>query len=71
MLVSAVEDLQTPLTPMAERIAAFGRGSERRRPVMITDPFLRRFFERVPSDIARSFTPAQLDAIKMVFGAST
>lgn len=70
MLVSAVEDFQSALSPMAERIAAFSRSSELRRPVMINDPFLRRFFERVPSDIARSFTPSQLDAIKMVFGAA-
>jgi hypothetical protein len=70
MLVSVVEETHAPATPLAQKVASFTRGSERRRPVMITDPFLRRFFERVPSDIARSFTPNQLDAIKMVFGAA-
>jgi hypothetical protein len=33
------------------------------------DPFLRRFLERVPADIAGSFTPAQLDAVKLAFAA--
>lgn len=33
------------------------------------DPFLQTFFGRVPADVADSFTPAQLDAIKRAFGA--
>lgn len=33
------------------------------------DPFLQTFFGRVPADVAESFTPAQLDAIKRAFGA--
>lgn len=33
------------------------------------DPFFSRFFERVGADAARSFTDAQLDAIKRAFGA--
>jgi hypothetical protein len=33
------------------------------------DPFLRRFLERVPTEVARSFTAAQLEAVKMAFGA--
>lgn len=70
MLVSAVEDFQAPMTAMAEKVAAFTGSSERRHPVAVADPFLRRFFERVPGDIARTFTPSQLNAIKMVFGAS-
>lgn len=66
MLVTAVEDTQPTVTPIAEKVAAFTRTAE----PMSTDPFVRRFFARVPTDIARSFTPVQLDAIKMVFGAS-
>ncbi len=33
------------------------------------DPFLRTFFSRIPKDVAASFTPAQLDAVKLAFGA--
>jgi hypothetical protein len=33
------------------------------------DPFLAKFFARIPADVASSFTPAQLDAVKMAFGA--
>lgn len=33
------------------------------------DPFVARFFHRIPPSIARSFTPAQLAAIKLAFGA--
>ena len=33
------------------------------------DPFLRRFFARIPDDTAASFSDAQLDAIKLCFGA--
>ena len=35
----------------------------------IEDPFHRMFFARIPKDVAASFTPAQLDAIKRAFGA--
>ena len=35
----------------------------------IEDPFHRMFFARIPKDVASSFTPAQLDAIKRAFGA--
>lgn len=33
------------------------------------DPFLERFFERIPPDVAASFTPEQIDAIRLAFGA--
>jgi hypothetical protein len=33
------------------------------------DPFFREFFDRVPEDVAASFTDLQLDAIKLAFGA--
>lgn len=33
------------------------------------DPFFREFFDRVPDDVAASFTDLQLDAIKLAFGA--
>jgi len=33
------------------------------------DPFLLRFFARIPDETAASFTDAQLDAIKLCFGA--
>lgn len=35
----------------------------------IEDLFLRTFFSRIPRDVAASFTPAQLDAVKRAFGA--
>lgn len=35
----------------------------------IEDPFHALFFSRIPSDVARSFSPAQLDAVKRAFGA--
>jgi hypothetical protein len=34
-----------------------------------SDPFLQGFFARVPPEVARSFTPPQLDAIKLAFSA--
>jgi hypothetical protein len=33
------------------------------------DPFIDKFFARIPRDAAESFTPAQLAAIRMAFGA--
>ncbi len=33
------------------------------------DPFIARFFARIPAETAASFTPAQLTAIRMAFGA--
>lgn len=33
------------------------------------DPFVARFFHRIPPSIARTFTPQQLAAIKLAFGA--
>ncbi len=33
------------------------------------DPFQKLFFSRIPEDVAESFTPAQLDAVKLAFGA--
>ena len=35
------------------------------------EPFFREFFDRVPDDVAGSFTDVQLDAIKLAFGART
>ncbi len=35
------------------------------------DPFLRQFFDRVPADVAGTFTDDQLDAVKLAFGART
>lgn len=35
----------------------------------IEDPFLRMFFQRIPREVAASFTPVQLDAVKRAFGA--
>ena len=34
-----------------------------------SDPFFAHFFDRVSSDVGESFNDAQLDAIKLVFGA--
>ncbi len=34
-----------------------------------TDPFVAAFFSRIPAETARTFTDAQLDAVKMAFGA--
>jgi hypothetical protein len=33
------------------------------------DPFIDKFFTRIPREVAASFTPAQLDAVKLAFGA--
>lgn len=33
------------------------------------DPFFATFFSRIPEEVASSFTPEQLDAIKLAFGA--
>ncbi len=33
------------------------------------DPFLEKFFSRIHPSVAQSFTPAQLAAIKLAFGA--
>jgi hypothetical protein len=38
-------------------------------PAHADDPFVARFYRRIPASIARSFTPAQLAAIKLAFGA--
>ena len=35
----------------------------------IEDPFHALFFSRISQDVARSFSPAQLDAVKRAFGA--
>ncbi len=35
----------------------------------IHDAFIERFFKRIPREAAESFTPAQLSAIRMAFGA--
>lgn len=44
-----------------------------RRNVSLTaqpaDPFQKLFFSRIPKDVAESFSPAQLDAVKLAFGA--
>jgi hypothetical protein len=37
----------------------------------INDPFFEQFFARIPKDVALSFSDAQLDAIKLAFGART
>ena len=39
--------------------------------VIEKDPFLRRFYARIPEPMARSFTDGQLDAIKRAFGSRT
>ena len=39
--------------------------------VIEKDPFLRRFFARIPSHMASSFSDGQLDAIKRAFGSRT
>jgi len=36
-----------------------------------SDPFLEKFFSRIHPSVAQSFTPAQLAAIKLAFGART
>ncbi|MEE9545197.1 MAG: hypothetical protein V3V55_06360 [Rhodospirillales bacterium] len=33
------------------------------------DPFIENFFGKIPKDVARTFSDAQLDAVKMAFGA--
>lgn len=33
------------------------------------DPFVRHFFARIPAELADTFTAAQLDAVKLAFGA--
>jgi hypothetical protein len=35
----------------------------------VGDPFFKTFFSRIPKDVAASFTAAQLDAVKLAFGA--
>jgi hypothetical protein len=35
------------------------------------DPFLEKFFSRIHPSVAQSFTPAQIAAIKLAFGART
>lgn len=35
----------------------------------IEDPFLKTFFSRIPSDVAKTFSAAQLDAVKRAYGA--
>ena len=35
------------------------------------DPFFQRFFEQVPPEIAHTFTPEQLHAIKHIYGDRT
>lgn len=35
----------------------------------IEDPFHALFFSRISADVARSFSPTQLDAVKRAFGA--
>ena len=37
----------------------------------IEDPFFKTFFTRIPKDVADSYSDAQLDAIKLAFGART
>lgn len=37
----------------------------------VSDPFLNHFFQRIPAEVAETFTDAQLDAIKRAFGART
>jgi hypothetical protein len=34
-----------------------------------SDPFLAKFFARIPAEVAASFSPAQLQAVKIAFGA--
>ncbi len=33
------------------------------------DPFINHFFNRIPKKVAQTFNEAQLDAVKMAFGA--
>lgn len=33
------------------------------------DPFFQTFFGRIPANVAESFSPVQLDAVKRAFGA--
>ncbi len=33
------------------------------------DPFIEDFFGKIPKDVAQTFSDAQLDAVKMAFGA--
>ena len=35
------------------------------------DPFLEKFYSRIHPSVAQSFTPAQIAAIKLAFGART
>ncbi len=39
--------------------------------ILDKDPFFRRFFSRIPGDVAASFNDGQLDAIKRAFGSRT
>ncbi len=34
-----------------------------------SDKFIRKFFQRIPTEVAESFTPTQIDAIKQGFEA--
>lgn len=36
-----------------------------------SDPFLRRFYARIPANMVQSFSDGQLDAIKRAFGSRT
>lgn len=33
------------------------------------DPFQKLFFSRIPAEVAQSFSPEQLEAVKLAFGA--
>lgn len=39
--------------------------------VVEKDPFLRRFYERIPANMVPTFSDGQLDAIKRAFGSRT
>lgn len=39
--------------------------------VIEKDPFLRRFYSRIPATMVQSFSDGQLDAIKRAFGSRT
>lgn len=48
------------------RLSAHGTVPVSPQPI---DPFQKLFFSRIPEDVAESFSPAQLDAVKLAFGA--
>lgn len=56
----------------APRLAIRRYAGRRHRPRGATgdieDPFIDTFFSRIPQEVAASFTPAQLDAVKLAFG---